>query len=61
MFVLLFVYTTVEKGRRGEGETCIKCELIGGGSPRHLNASSNLLLLLTALMEGQLQLPLKNW
>ena len=39
LFLLLFVYIIVE--RAVEVEDYIKCELIGGGSPRHFNTSSN--------------------
>ena len=37
LFVLLFLYIKVSSG--GEVADYIKCELIGGGYPRHLNTS----------------------
>ena len=39
MFVLSFLYIIVEKWR-----TTSKCELSGGGPPRHLNTFSNLFI-----------------
>ena len=40
----LFVCFVVSVYYGGEVEDYIKCELIGGGSPRHLNTFSNLFI-----------------
>ena len=45
-------------------EDYIKGELIGGGSPRHLNTSSNLFIVATTadvLVEDQLVVAVGNW
>ncbi len=71
LFVLLFLYI-IWLSSEEAGEGYIKCKLSDGGSPRHLNTFSNLFivavhythqgmsLLLTAPIQGQLQLPSKT-